>query len=257
MKVHCHIVVHFQFWVKRQTFGKGIVPADLPYAKSWGGRPAAGPKPRIHSAGPRYHAASATERAPAGRHAALLNERAARGCHAAPLHERPPPFDHGRVVRPRGPAIEIAPMGLRPVVRLHGRCLYHLSMKMDDRPQVTSPVSCVSRNSPPTSALRRPLLSLLLAQERAGGDIVPEAKRSGRRRPVDQFVNLQKIAAFKPPAGRPPHDFASGRPPRTSHASPAPRIYSAAVRHPVGCPPTTAAKLVRLARPAAGSSLPG
>jgi len=39
-------------------FGKGIVPADLPYAKSWGGRPAAGPKPRIHSAAARYRAAS-------------------------------------------------------------------------------------------------------------------------------------------------------------------------------------------------------
>src|SRR5579859_4497004 len=38
---------------------------------------------------------------------------------------RPPPFDHGRVVGAAGPAIEIAPLGLRPVVPLQGRYLYH------------------------------------------------------------------------------------------------------------------------------------
>jgi len=66
-------------------------------------------------------------------------ERAAAGRHAAPLIERPTPLSHGRVVRhpagpvdhgrvvryPPGPAIEIAPVGLRPVVPLQGRCLYH------------------------------------------------------------------------------------------------------------------------------------
>jgi len=55
-----------------RTSGKGIVPG--------GGRPAAGPEPRIHSAGPRYHAASR----PDGRRPDVGRRRIERAaaCHA-------------------------------------------------------------------------------------------------------------------------------------------------------------------------------
>jgi len=54
------------------------------------------------------------------------------------------------VVRPGGPAIEIAPVGLRPVVRLRGRVIgvdewnsrrvvQASSLKRDDRPEALSP----------------------------------------------------------------------------------------------------------------------
>jgi len=76
------------------------------------------------------------ERAAAGRHAAVATERAAAGCHAASMMDRAAGrhatlrwtgrrlVGHGRVVRhPPRPAIEIAPLGLRPVVRLRGRVI--------------------------------------------------------------------------------------------------------------------------------------
>jgi len=37
-------------------------------------------------------------------------------------------------------------MGLWPVVRLRGRCLYHRSMEMEDRSEAPSPESCVLLN---------------------------------------------------------------------------------------------------------------
>src|SRR5579859_2924685 len=48
-------------------------------------------------------------------------------------HQFPVTFQLQRIGRLFAKAAKIAPVGLRPVVRLRGRCLYHWSMKMADR----------------------------------------------------------------------------------------------------------------------------
>src|SRR5579859_6849700 len=99
---------------------------------------------RRPTTGRRPRAPNSIRRRPGGRHAARLNERPAIG-------------GHGRVVRPAAePAIEIAPMGLRPVVHLRGRVVKASSAEADDRPQALSP-----------EFIRRGSISRGVAMERA------------------------------------------------------------------------------------------